>query len=120
MLPQDSDRAIPAKVFDYARFSAGVIAIAEPNSAIAELLRDTGAEVVSPSNVLRLATILELRYHEYLAGILHEPLASTPRLTRRYQAGVLFDAIESITGAPVPAPLPEDPTPEPQLQCAAS
>jgi teichuronic acid exporter len=120
VLPQDSDLAVPAKVFDYARFNAGVVAIAEPDSAIGQLLEGTGAEVVSPSNGLRLATILELRYHEYLAGIEHEPLANTPRLTRRYQAGVLFDAIESIAGAPVPAPLPVDPTPEPQLQCAAS
>jgi glycosyltransferase involved in cell wall biosynthesis len=62
ILPQDSDMAIPAKLFDYMLFDAWVLALAERGSAIELLLRGSGADVVAPHAVDAIAEVLRRRY----------------------------------------------------------
>jgi len=50
--------AIPSKVFEYMRYEAWLLALAEPRSATAQLLRDTPADVVRPDDVDALAGVL--------------------------------------------------------------
>jgi hypothetical protein len=95
-LPQDSHMAIPSKVFEYMRYEASLLALAEPHSATAQLLRDTPADVVRPGDVGTLADVLRRRYLEYKAGGRPPRIASDGRFSRRAQAERLFDAIEQV------------------------
>src|SRR3989442_15801568 len=67
-LPQDSDMAIPAKIFDYMRFDAWLLVLAEFGSATEQLLRASGADVVSPDASDTLAALLHLRYLQHQRG----------------------------------------------------
>lgn len=100
VLPQDSDLAIPAKVFEYMEFDAWVLALAEPGSATERLLRSSAADVVSPRDVEAIAAVLRQRYEAYRRGERPVRLAGDARFSRRAQAEVLFAAIEALTGAP--------------------
>lgn len=95
-LPQDSYMAIPSKVFEYMRYDAALLALAEPKSATAQLLRDTAADVVRPDDVDALAGVLRRRYLEHREGRRPERIASDGRFSRRAQAERLFAAIEGI------------------------
>jgi len=95
VLPQDSDMAIPSKVFEYLRYPAWVLAMAEPDSATGRVLRDTPAAVVSASNVHRLAARLADWFERFESGERPGPAArSAPQLSRRAQADRLFDRLE--------------------------
>jgi PST family polysaccharide transporter len=100
VLPQDSDMAIPAKVFDYARFDAWVLVFAERGSATQLLLQGTAADVARPGDVDALTEILRKRYLQHVRGEQAVRLSTEEQLSRRHQAGILFDAIEGIIGAP--------------------
>jgi hypothetical protein len=95
-LPQDSHSAIPSKIFEYMRYEAWLLALAERESATQVLLRDTGARVVAPNDVDGLAATIRECYPEHAAGRRPEPVASDARFSRRIQANRLFDAIEKI------------------------
>ena len=114
ILPQDSDMAIPAKIFDYMQFDAWLLALAEDGSAVEQLLRGSSADVVPPDAVDTLAGLLHLRYLQHLRGEWPMRLAEDPRYSRREQATRLFTAIEAIAGVPPQA------AEEPTLACAAS
>jgi hypothetical protein len=93
-LAQDSHLAVPSKIFEYMRYDACLIALAERESATELLLRDTDADVVSPGDVEGVASVLRHRYAEHAAGRRPEPIARTMRFSRLAQAERLFDAIE--------------------------
>jgi hypothetical protein len=93
-LPQDSDLAIPSKVFEYMLFPAWLLVLAGPGSATAQALADTSAAVIDPNDVESLANRLELWYGEFRKGKLPVPLSTDDRLSRRGQAELLFDTIE--------------------------
>jgi len=114
ILPQDSDMAIPAKIFDYMQFDAWLLALAEDGSAVEQLLRGSSADVVPPDAVDTLAGLLHLRYLQHLRGEWPVRLAEDPRYSRREQATRLFSAIEALAG--IPPQIAEEPT----LACAAS
>jgi hypothetical protein len=97
-LAQDSHLAIPSKIFEYMRYDACLLALAEPESATELLLRETNADVVSPKNIEGLAEILRLRYAEHTAGHRPEPIARVPHFSRLAQAELFFDAIEQQIG----------------------
>jgi hypothetical protein len=103
-LPQDSHMAIPSKVFEYMRYEASLLALAEPESATAEILRDTPADVVRPGDVDALAEVLRRRVLEHREGRRPPRIASDRRFGRRAQAERLFAAIEGLLEA-APAPL---------------
>lgn len=94
ILPQDTDMAIPAKLFEYVRFDAWLLALAERGSATEVVLRDTAADVVSSTDIDAIAATLRRRYEEHAAGVRPRAIAATERLSRRVQAGILLDALE--------------------------
>jgi len=100
-LPQDSDLAIPAKIFEYMRFDAWLLALATPESAVGLLLEGSGADVVRPDDVDVLRTVIRQRVLEYRSGVRPTCLARDERFSRRTQAFRLLDAIaNSVERAP--------------------
>jgi glycosyltransferase involved in cell wall biosynthesis len=93
ILPQDTDMAVPAKLFEYVRFDAWLLAVADRGSAIETVLRGTAADVVSSADVAAIAAVLRRRYEEHVAGVRPRAIAE-PRLSRRHQAALLLDAFE--------------------------
>ncbi|MGH7589965.1 MAG: hypothetical protein ACREL2_00885 [Gemmatimonadales bacterium] len=96
VLPQDSTFAIPAKLFEYLRHEAWVLALAERHSAVEVLLRDTEADVVAPQDVEAITAILERRYLQHHGGGRPLPIARDDLFSRRRQAETLFEAIEDL------------------------
>jgi hypothetical protein len=84
---------VPAKIYEYAQFEAWLLALAEPESATELALRGTGADVAAPTDVQAIAAILRERYLQHARGVRPARLAIDERLTRRAQAGVLFEAL---------------------------
>ena len=95
-LPQDSHLAIPSKIYEYMRFDAWLLALAEKGSATANLLEGTSADVVEPDDVDALTSLLRRRYADHEAGRRPAPIAADESLGRRAQADRLFDALERI------------------------
>ncbi|HEX5436694.1 MAG TPA: hypothetical protein VFW98_06025 [Gemmatimonadaceae bacterium] len=99
-LPQDSDMAIPSKIFEYMRFHAWLLALAEPESATGTALEGTSADVVRPTDLDGIAAVIKRRYLEHTRGVRPEPIAGDTRFSRSFQAGVMFDAIEACVQCP--------------------
>jgi hypothetical protein len=96
-LPQDSDTAIPSKLFEYMCHPAWVLALAEPESPSALLLRGTSADVVAPGDLDRIASVLRQRYRQHVEGTRPPRIAEERRdYSRRAQADHLFEAIERL------------------------
>lgn len=95
-LPQDSDLAIPSKVFEYMLFPAWLLALAEPGSATAEVLAGTEAAVVAPKNVGAIAAALDHWYGEFEAHRFPAPIGLDTRLGRLGQGALLFSALEEL------------------------
>jgi glycosyltransferase involved in cell wall biosynthesis len=95
-LPQDSHMAIPSKVFEYMQFNAWVLAMNEPGSATARLLEGSDASVISARDVEGLAAVLDRYYERFRRGERPTRLAADERFSRRHQAGILLDALESL------------------------
>jgi glycosyltransferase involved in cell wall biosynthesis len=91
VLPQDSYMAIPAKTFEYMRFSAWILGLAEKGTATERVLRRCGADIAEPMDVDAIAAILRARYRQFAAGEQPPPLCNDRQLSRRYQAQKLFD-----------------------------
>lgn len=95
-LPQDSDMAIPSKIFEYMRFDAWLLALAGPGGATEQLLRGSGADVVAPGDVDAIAAALHKRFADHkLRGRPRQP-ALIPECSRGEQARRLFSAIDRI------------------------
>jgi hypothetical protein len=90
--------ALPAKVFEYVRFDSWLLALAEPGSAIAQVLEGTSADVVVPQ-IDAMASAITRRYHDHRAGIRPERVARDDRFSRATQARILLDAIEKLVPA---------------------
>jgi hypothetical protein len=105
-LPQDSDLAIPAKIFEYMRFDAWLLALASPESAVGLLLDGSGADVVRPDDVDALTAVIRQRVLEHRNGVRPTCLARDDRFSRRSQACRLLDAIADVVQrAPAPSEL---------------
>jgi len=100
VLPQDSDMAVPAKVYDYMQFDAWLLAFADPGSAVGVLLSGSGADVVPADDVPACLAALERRYDEYQRGERAVRLAANPIYSRRAQADILFAAMARIADLP--------------------
>ena len=99
-LSPEADTSIPAKIFEYARFEAWLLALANPGSATARLLQGTGADVVPPHDVEAIAAAIRARYAAFASGARPGRLRLPERLSRRTQAHRLFDEIERRLPAP--------------------
>ena len=98
-LPQDSSLAIPAKLFDYLCLDGWIVALAERDSAVERLLRDTTAAVVALRDEQRLLAVLRDRFRRFQRG--ERPERSRTEVvpfSRAVQAATLFDAIEAVIG----------------------
>jgi O-antigen/teichoic acid export membrane protein len=100
VLPQDSDMAIPAKLFEYMRFAAWVLVCGSPESATRAIVEGLDVDAVEPGDVDAMTRAMIRRYDMHRRGVQAIPLARHGRLSRRARASVLFDAIEAVTGAP--------------------
>lgn len=87
--------AIPAKVFEYMRFNAWILALCAENSATAQLLGNAEADVVGAQDVPGIAQRITDRYKEHQRGVVPPRLSdSHPEWSRRAQANYLMDQIE--------------------------
>ncbi len=93
-LYQDSHLAIPSKLFEYMRHDAGLLVLAEPDSATYDLMRDTAAEVAAPDDVDAIAGAIRRLYEAQRAGRVPRAMASDPRFSRRHQAERLLNALD--------------------------
>jgi glycosyltransferase involved in cell wall biosynthesis len=102
-LPQDNPYAIPSKVFEYMRFDAWLLVLAESGSPVHELLHDTDADIVSPRFDREIAEALQRRYRQFRAGGRARPIATDRRFSQEVQVKPLLSAIASryggVTGA---------------------
>lgn len=97
VLPQDSDLAVPAKIFDYMRCDAWVLALARRDSAVELLLRGSRADVLEPDDVGGIARLLADRVTQFRRGDRPVRLSEDPRYARRTMADRLFGAIETLS-----------------------
>jgi glycosyltransferase involved in cell wall biosynthesis len=95
-LPQDGDM-LPAKIFEYLRFDAWVLALATHDSATGMLLRGSGADVVAADDIDGIVGVLRDRFSQYRGGIRPRRIARDGHFSRRAQAERLLDAIEACT-----------------------
>jgi hypothetical protein len=102
-LPQDSHKAIPSKIYEYMRFDAWMLVLADRDSATGRLLRDTGADVVAPDDIEGIARALRSRIEAHRRGETAQPLASEETLSRRAQATGLFEALEALAPGRAPS-----------------
>lgn len=93
-LPQHVRLAIPAKIFEYVRFDAWLLALAEPGSATEALLHGTGADLVDPNDVDGIAAVIRARFEAYRRGERPRALNADGRFDRQRQAEILFDALD--------------------------
>lgn len=92
-LPQDTVTAIPSKIFEYLRFNAWLLALTNPDSATAQVLAGTGADVIAPEDLEGIAAAIRRRYLAYAAGQRPRRLLVREDLSRRAQADKFFDAL---------------------------
>ena len=103
-LPQDNDLAIPAKIFEYLRFNAWVLALATRDSATGRLLSDTNADVVAPDDLEEMVRTIRGQCLQHQRGIRPSRIVASERFSRRAQAKVLLDAIAKCTSRDARSP----------------
>lgn len=99
-LPLRTVMTLPAKLFEYIRFNAWLLVLAEPGSATAELLADTTADVAAPDDVDRMARALRERFEDFRQGVRPVSINRDGRFDRATQAAHLYDGLDAVV-APV-------------------
>jgi len=99
-LPLRTEMTLPAKLFEYTRFDAWLLALADSWSATARLLHGTGADVVAAGDTNAIEKVIAARFAEFRAGVRPVALNRDGRFDRATQSARLFDALEEITAAP--------------------
>ena len=95
-LPLRTTMTLPAKLFEYTRYDAWLLVLAESGSATAELLRGTGADIVEPNDEAAIAAALRKRFDEFRAGVRPVALNRDGRFDRSVQSAVLFDLLDEV------------------------
>ena len=98
-LPQDSDLAIPSKIFEYMVYPSWLLALAERDSATGQILSGTAADVIHPEDLEGIVRVIRRCYEAYRNGVRPTPVANHSELGRAHQAAVLFDALEDRVGS---------------------
>lgn len=93
-LPLRTAMTLPAKLFEYTRFDAWLLALAEPGSATDRLLAGTGADVVAPADTDAIERVIATRFAEFRAGQRAVALNHDGRFDRAKQSARLFDALD--------------------------
>ena len=94
-LPQDSDMAVPSKIYEYMGYPTWLMVMADPGSATWELLDGTGADLIPDRNPEEIARILERRFEQYRRGELPLPLANSSRVSRADYIRPFMEFLES-------------------------
>jgi hypothetical protein len=108
-LPQDSNLAIPSKIFEYMVYPSWLLALAERDTATGQILAGTAADVIRPKDVEGMVRVIRRCYEAYRDGVRPEPIANALELGRAYQAAALFDALEARVGPAVGRPIGQPP-----------
>jgi hypothetical protein len=95
-LPQHADLCVPAKIFEYVRFDAWLLILATERSSTAQVLRGTAADVVDPSDVERIASVIEQRYLQHVRGERPVAVGHSGKFDRSRQAEILLQSVEAI------------------------
>jgi hypothetical protein len=101
-LPQDSAMAIPSKVFEYMPYDAWLLALAERETATADVLRGSGADLVAPDDRAGIARVLKRRYHEYTTTGRPRHPALIASCSRSAQAEKLWAALAPLLAGTPP------------------
>ena len=88
---------LAAKLFEYTRFDAWLLALADSDSATARLLADTDADVVPPDDVDAIEGAIANRFAQFRAGVRPTALNRDGRFDRATQSARLFDALEVLS-----------------------
>ena len=89
--------SLAAKLFEYTRFDAWLLALADSDSATARLLVDTDADVVPPDDVDAIEGAIANRFAQFRAGVRPTALNRDGRFDRATQSARLFDALEMLS-----------------------
>lgn len=95
-LPGHNKLGIPAKIYEYMRYPAWIMALADEGSATSRLLAGTEAEVVPTKDADAVAAALKRLYERHGRCGRPEPLARHPRFGRKAQAMKLLQTIEGV------------------------
>ncbi len=98
-LPQDSHLAIPSKIYEYMRYGAHMLVLAEPQSATAALLAGSPADVVAPDDEEAIARVLSTRVQAWRRGERPRPISADARYSRATSARRLYALIETVVEA---------------------
>ena len=98
-LPLRTTMTLPAKLFEYTRFDAWLLVLAEPGSATAELLRGTEADVVNPDDDVAIARVIRRRFDEFRAGERPRALNREGRFDRARQSAHMFELLDRVATA---------------------
>jgi hypothetical protein len=102
-LPQDSELALPSKVFEYMRFPAWILAQSGPRSATGSVVQDSGGYAIEPTDMDGTVQALTHCITEFKAGRRPAPIAVDGRYSRSSEAEKLFSALHTLssTGKPL-------------------
>ena len=92
-LPQDSDLAIPSKIFEYLNFEAWVLALARQDSATGRAVAGTSIDLADPDDVGGIYAVIARRWREFNSGQRPSRRQGVAHLSRRHQAKQLFDRL---------------------------
>lgn len=97
-LPQGTDFAVPAKIYEYVRFPAWMLIAASAESATAQLLAGTEADVIEPSDLDGMTSVLRRRYQQFVRGEAPLPVGRDGRFNRSVQVEKLLDLLGCYCG----------------------
>jgi glycosyltransferase involved in cell wall biosynthesis len=92
-LPWADTLSIPAKIFEYIRFPAWILAFANHGSALERLLRNGDADIVAHEDIDSIRSAIVNRYRAFAQGKRPVALGSSLNLSRRFQADLLIEAL---------------------------
>jgi hypothetical protein len=102
-LPWEDRVSVPAKLFEYMRFHAWILAFGYPDSAVERLFRGKDADLLLPDDVAGVRDAVKRRYLQFQQGERPRPLSDDTRYSRRFQAERLATALTRLVMAPAPA-----------------
>jgi hypothetical protein len=102
-LPQDAGYSIPAKIYEYVKFNAWMLVLANDASPTARLLRGSDADVVDPEDVERITEVITRRYDQFSAGERPLPVGRDGRFDRIVQSRRMMELISRLQSADLQA-----------------
>ena len=95
-LPQDSDMAVPSKVYEYMGYPAWLLVMADPGSATWELLEGSEADVVPFRDPTSIETVLGKRLEQFRQGHLPQPIGKAERFRRATFARPFLEFLDTL------------------------